>query len=473
METIKKNFIKKNKKSNLYYYGILILGILSGVPYSLSIMSASISVNYLYFLFFIIFLLNEKFFFKKNLILIIFFSYYIIIFSFNFINFTIDIILLRKILSFLVFIVPLFFFIFFVKKETIETLKLSIIITSVFYGLLTIYWYYEFLYHATYTLGFKGALKHYVGGSRMGFFHIVAFYLILEKIFNSKNKFYYLLLFINTAALYNTYSRTTLLALSLSMLIFIGTSFYNRNIFINKKKFLILFLILLLNLPIFSKTTKFYDKKLLGIMTNSIIVALISPTNELKNKEILNEVDQGFVKKILDKLLINKLNHKRNYRSDIENKDYSKDEFLIDLKTNKKDRILEFDNIKSSEGYRIHIWRKSINYLNENNSLLYGSGYIGTFIVDSKLVFSAHSQYVDVLFRTGIIGLLIILFVYMKLLLKFYKKNNYLFSSFVGVLIYGLFHETFKQSQGGFIFIFFIICYVYENYQSKSKIKNI
>ena len=459
METIKKNFIrKKDQKSNLYYYGILILGILSGVPYSLSIMSASISINYLYFLFFIIFLLNEKFFLKKNLVLFIFLSYYIIIFSFNFINFKIDIILLRKILSFIVFIVPLFFFIFFVKKETIETLKLSIIIISVFYGILTIYWYYEFLYHATYTFDFTGALKHYVGGSRMGFFHIVAFYLILEKIFNSKNKFYYLLFFINTAALYNTYSRTTLVALSLSMLIFIGISFYNRNIFINKKKFLILFLIVLLNLPIFNKTTKFYDKKFLGIMTNSIIVALVSPIYENKN------------------------NHKRNNRNVIENKDYSEDKIknqtqskfeklILELNNNKRDKILEFDNVKSSEGYRIHIWRKSINYLNENNSLLHGSGFIGTFIVDSKMVFSAHSQYVDVLFRTGIIGLLIILFIYTKLLFKFYKKNYYLFSSFVGVLIYGLFHETFKQSQGGFIFIFFIICYVYENYQSKSKIK--
>ena len=99
--------------------------------------------------------------------------------------------------------------------------------------------------------------------------------------------------------------------------------------------------------------------------------------------------------------------------------------------------------------------------------MFHGSGYIGTFIVDNKMKFSAHSQYVDTLFRTGVIGLIITFVIYIKLLLKFYKTNCYMFSSLIGVLVYGLLHETFKQSQGGFILMFYIISYLHENYKSK------
>ena len=120
METFKKYFLKNRKKENsLYFIGIIILGIFSGIPYSVTIMSRGVSVNYLYFIFFIIFLFKEKFFFKKNLIILITLSYFIFIFSLNFINLKIDFILFRKISSFIVFIAPFFFFIFIFNKKTI------------------------------------------------------------------------------------------------------------------------------------------------------------------------------------------------------------------------------------------------------------------------------------------------------------------------------------------------------------------
>ena len=131
------------------------------------------------------------------------------------------------------------------NKKTIESLKYSIICVSIFYGLLTIYWYFEFLYLTKHDPSFNHALKHYIGGSRMGFFHIVAFFLILEKIFNNKNRFFYYLFFINTAAIYNTYSRATLVALILSSILFILISIQNKNLFKFSKKFIMLFLIIL------------------------------------------------------------------------------------------------------------------------------------------------------------------------------------------------------------------------------------
>jgi len=544
METFKKYFLKNRKKENsLYFIGIIILGIFSGIPYSVTIMSRGVSVNYLYFIFFIIFLFKEKFFFKKNLIILITLSYFIFIFSLNFINLKIDFILFRKISSFIVFIAPFFFFIFIVKKKTIESFKYAIIITSIFYGLLTIYWYYEFLYHSTYTLGFQGSLKHYVGGSRMGFFHIVAFYLILEKIFTSQSKIYYLILFINTAAIYNTYSRTTLIALIISNIFFIVICFINRNLFINLKKFLIIFLIILLNTIIFTKTTKHYNQKLYSIIANTItikgkdkIIDYLYNLNmerlensdskskdlEVITKKLLKEKAKLFslsipktkdqienfllfrteiqklkksesekislLVKDLEKISIDtKMSTKQkkqkkmelenkikeiekniNFIKQVQNKLLKIDNQLKKSKQlKKKDKYLEFSNPKSSEGYRLLIWKKTFDYLLENNLLFHGSGYIGTFIVDNKMKFSAHSQYVDTLFRTGVIGLIITFVIYIKLLLKFYKTNCYMFSSLIGVLVYGLLHETFKQSQGGFILMFYIISYLHENYKSK------
>ena len=121
METYKKYFLKNRKKENsLYFIGIIILGIFSGIPYSVTIMSRGVSVNYLYFIFFIIFLFKEKFFFKKNLIILITLSYFIFIFSLNFINLKIDFILFRKISSFIVFIAPFFFLFLLLRKKQLK-----------------------------------------------------------------------------------------------------------------------------------------------------------------------------------------------------------------------------------------------------------------------------------------------------------------------------------------------------------------
>ena len=69
---------------------------------------------------------------------------------------------------------------------------------------------------------------------------------------------------------------------------------------------------------------------------------------------------------------------------------------------------------------------------------------------------SAHNQYADVLFRTGFIGFYIYLYILYKIYI--YLKDNHrdLFYGFVSILLYGLFHETFKMSQGAFILAFMI-----------------
>ena len=118
------------------------------------------------------------------------------------------------------------------------------------------------------------------------------------------------------------------------------------------------------------------------------------------------------------------------------------------------DEIISQDP-NSSLGFRSFITEKIINFAISNP--LTGSGFLGCWIMFENKVCSAHSQYLDVLFRVGIIGF----FTYMYLLLVILKflKNNHrdLFFGFISVLIYGFFHETFKLSHGGFIFSFLIV----------------
>ena len=60
------------------------------------------------------------------------------------------------------------------------------------------------------------------------------------------------------------------------------------------------------------------------------------------------------------------------------------------------------------------------------------------------------------LFRTGFFGLTVYLFFLFKLGKYLYKTDLSLFMGFVGVLIFGLFHETFKLSQGAFLLAFLV-----------------
>jgi O-antigen ligase len=87
----------------------------------------------------------------------------------------------------------------------------------------------------------------------------------------------------------------------------------------------------------------------------------------------------------------------------------------------------------------------------------------------TSIVFgSAHSQYMDVFFRTGFFGLFIYMTLIFFILKEMYLKDKGLFFGFVSILVYGMFHETFKESQGGFIFAFFL---GYASYLHKSRKK--
>ena len=113
-----------------------------------------------------------------------------------------------------------------------------------------------------------------------------------------------------------------------------------------------------------------------------------------------------------------------------------------------------FNNESTSEGFRIFLLGKILNFVLHNPFT--GSGFLGCWIMFDDLKCSSHNQYSDVLFRTGYIGFIIYLYILFKIY-KYLKDNHRdLFYGFIGTIIYGFFHETFKMSQGGFILAFLL-----------------
>ena len=111
-------------------------------------------------------------------------------------------------------------------------------------------------------------------------------------------------------------------------------------------------------------------------------------------------------------------------------------------------------NAASSSGYRIFLIKSILQYV--ASSPLFGSGYLGIWIILDDGIGSAHGQFNDILFRTGFIGLGIYIYLLLKLGIFLYRVDLGLFLGFIGVLFFGLFHETFKVSHGAFVFAFMI-----------------
>lgn len=128
-------------------------------------------------------------------------------------------------------------------------------------------------------------------------------------------------------------------------------------------------------------------------------------------------------------------------------------ERLFSNTTKAGDPVYDFENPIASEGYRVWILKQILTFVAQNPFT--GSGYLGVWVaIDEGGQGSAHNQYTDVLFRTGIFGFYIYLYMLTKLGRYLLKNDKGLFFGYVSVLIYGLFHETFKESQGAFLLAF-------------------
>jgi O-antigen ligase len=108
----------------------------------------------------------------------------------------------------------------------------------------------------------------------------------------------------------------------------------------------------------------------------------------------------------------------------------------------------------SSEGYRVFMLKKVIDFVLVNP--ITGAGFLGVWILFEDQSGSAHGQFVDVIFRTGLLGLILYLIILYRVALYFFKNYRGYFWGIIGIIVYGFFHETFKLSQGSFILAFLI-----------------
>jgi len=102
-----------------------------------------------------------------------------------------------------------------------------------------------------------------------------------------------------------------------------------------------------------------------------------------------------------------------------------------------------------SAGARLGFWTSIFRVLGVNP--ISGTGFAGTFLVVIG-VGSAHSQYMDVLLRTGIVGLFFYLWFWKRLFVFYQRVDRSVFAGLVALFVFGFFNESTKESYGALIF---------------------
>lgn len=365
-------------------------------PYSINIGGNGISANYFFILFpAIIVLSTGKLQLPSQnlrLVMILYLLVFVLaaIFQFSYLEFA-D----RRIFSFIIFMFMFSYIFIKIDSQMIRSFKVAIVVIALYFSLQTAFRYFSL---GGIDLGFSG--KGAVGSQRYGFVYVLAIWLLFQ--YFPENKFLYFLKFLGLLAigtgLLLTFSRSAIVAI-------IGST----------------------GLYIINNILKWFKNPQLP-----------------KIRYIFTVVFSILLFSIIIMLLYNYFSVLFDY--------YGERLFSLNLASGAD--TYEFDNPDASEGVRLLIWRKIIEFITCNPFT--GSGYLGVWILFENHSGSAHNQLVDVLFRTGIIGFSVYIFLLCKLLRFLHLREPGLFWGVIGILIYGLFHETFKESQGGFILAFLL-----------------
>lgn len=102
-----------------------------------------------------------------------------------------------------------------------------------------------------------------------------------------------------------------------------------------------------------------------------------------------------------------------------------------------------------SEGERVELYGEILDTLERNP--VTGTGFAGAYLVIAGQG-SAHSQFLDVLLRTGVVGLVIYLAFWLKLFRHYLRLDRGIVSGLASMFVFGAFHETTKLSYGAVIF---------------------
>ncbi len=239
-------------------------------------------------------------------------------------------------------------------------------------------------------------IKNITGSQRYGFILIFAFWtLFLSKTNDSFKTVKFILLAIIIIGIILTFSRATIFSIVLTFLIFIIFFMKKKNYVFQIKNLILFFSFLCLSIIVISLNLEIF-------------------------KSIYNFYLFGFLKII-------------NFNS------------------------LVIEDVSTLE--RLMIYNNIFNYIFASENILFGSGFLGVWILNDDLINSAHNQYLDVLFRNGFLGFLLYLWILIRISIFLKKCDLSLFIGFVGVLVFGLFNETFKESQGSFLLSFLLGMY--------------
>jgi O-antigen ligase len=353
----------------------------------------SLSVNYLFALYPLSWIVyKNKIIIPHTYILSILFLYLFIFVASVLTQMELSQFYVRKFASFFIFMTIFSYFFITIDRHQISVFKISIVLVSLF---LTVPSTYIFFSSGVNNFGFEA--KGLFGSQRYGFIYIMAFWIIymykpIKISWNFLLK--YLVLALIIAGILLTFSRSSVVSWLVSLIAYaFYEGFYSKRSFTVKIKWFFTFTFIFIFIFIF--------------------IDLYAP------------------------LLIRFFN--ANFLS-----------ILFDNGVNGFD----FSNINGSEGYRLYMLEKIMKYVTINPFT--GSGYLGVWILFDDLSGSAHNQYSDVLFRTGIFGLIAYILLIKKVVSYLFECDKSLFFGFIGVLFYGLFHETFKLSHGGFLLAFLL-----------------
>jgi hypothetical protein len=410
MEVIIPKFIKEIKKQHKYrLYSLVALFTIFLTPFSFMVRGDNVSVNYSFVLFPIFLLLTGgklKAPIKSAQTLI---SIYIIIFITCFIyqNYYIQF-WERRFISFFIFMSLFTFFIVEIDKQMMKAFKYSIILVSIIYSLNSLYTYFS---NGGMSLGFEG-MRPIVQSQRYGFVLLFGFWLTI--FFKTKSTlgicFKMFAIFVIFNGLGLTFSRSSVAGLLAS-----------------SSALCAMFILKIIKEPI----KNLPNKLIKPIIYSSLITVII-----ILSYQLIPDYFQFFSERLLGRSITPILSEGFNSYPKFPRYD-----------------TYVYNQLESSEGYRIFMITEILKYLTSNP--LFGSGYLGVWVMFDDLSGASHNQLLDVLFRTGVVGFAGFLFIlYYIVKYNFVSQNMPVLITIIGILAIGLFHETFKLSQGAFIFSF-------------------
>lgn len=314
----------------------------------------------------------------------------------------------RRLISFFIFMSIFTFFIVKIDQQMIKAFKYSIILVSFIYSLNSLYTYFS---NGGMGLGFEG-MRPIVQSQRYGFVLLFGFWLTF--FFKTKSTlgfcFKIFAIFVIFNGLGLTFSRSSVAGLLAS-----------------SSALCVMFVLRIINEPI-----KNLPKELIKPILYSSLLAIII----ILSYQLIPDYFQFFSERLLGRSITPILSEGFNSYPKFPRYD-----------------TYVYNQLESSEGYRIFMITEIFKYL--INNPLFGSGYLGVWVMFEDLSGASHNQLLDVLFRTGVVGFVGFLFIlYYLIKYNFVSKNIPVLITIIGILAIGLFHETFKLSQGAFIFSF-------------------